>query len=227
MTPESSTFAQIVSALQAGRTAVFPTETFYALGCNACSKQGAEEVVRLKERCPDKGLPVIIGERGQLRMLSPLQDQTCGGRQGDPELVRLASALMDTFWPGPLSLVLPARTDLPDLVRGQVNGCTNTVAVRHTPHPQAAALCLECGFPLVATSANRSGKPPAARAQDLDPALMERTVLLAGTPEPGGGLPSTLVQPVFLPEKGHVCRILRQGAILPQALRTAGFPLSD
>ncbi len=225
MTPESSTFAQIVSALQAGHTAIYPTETFYALGCNACSSQGAEHVVRLKERRPDKGLPVIIGQRSQLRMLSPLLDPAVADHAVDPELVRLATSLMDAFWPGPLSLVLPARPELPALVRGQVNGCTNTVAVRHTPHPQAAALCQECGFPLVATSANRSGMDPAAEARELDPLLLHKTVFLAGSPEPGGGLPSTLVQPVRSTGAGYVCRILRQGAISPHELRAAGFPL--
>ena len=219
MTPLSSTFARIIAALQAGQPCIFPTETFYALGCDARDNEAAEAVVRLKERRPDKGLPIIIGQREQLRILSPALDPG----YPDPDLARLAYALMDAFWPGPLSLVLPARPELPPLVRGQVNGRTDTVAVRQTPHPQAAALCLACGFPLVATSANRSGLPPAARAADLDPQLLERSPLLSGAPEPGGGQPSTLVQPGCFSGSGYACRILRPGAISTQTLRTAGF----
>ena len=221
----SSTFAQIVSVLQGGQPAIFPTETFYALGCDVRSTQAADAVVHLKERKPDKGLPVVIGARSQLRMLTPLFAAQGSAESCDPELARLATALMDAFWPGPLSLVLPAHPELPSLVRGSVNGSTNTVAVRHTPHPQAAALCLECGFPLVATSANRSGQPSAALAQDLDQSLLARTPLLVGSPEPGGGLPSTLVQPKRLADQSYGCKILRMGAIQPQALLAAGFTL--
>lgn len=204
---------------------MFPTETFYALGCDVRTPEAVEAVVRLKQRTPEKGLPVIIGARSQLELLSPLFSRQSGPPQFDSELLQLTRALMDAFWPGPLSLVLPAAPDLPALVRGSVNGSTNTVAVRHTPHPQAAALCMECGFPLVATSANRSGLPSAARSEELDPLLLARTPVLHGSPEPGGGQPSTLLQPQRTADKGYACRILRLGAISEQALRSAGFPM--
>ncbi|MBG3878589.1 threonylcarbamoyl-AMP synthase, partial [Desulfovibrio oxamicus] len=106
---------------------------------------------------------------------------------------------------------------------------------RLTPHPVARELCLRAGGPLVASSANISGRPAVTRAADLDPELLAEVAgALDLPPAPPGGLPSTLVEVL----DGGCCgsgggigcgaprlRVLRAGAVSAQALRDAGFAL--
>jgi L-threonylcarbamoyladenylate synthase len=104
-------------------------------------------------------------------------------------LTPLARRLAEAFWPGPLTLVLPARPGLPPPLLGG----RGSVGVRVTSSPIAAALARAAGGPIVATSANASGAAPATSAAELDPALRRRLdLVLDGGPSPGG-LPSTVV----------------------------------
>ena len=124
--------------------------------------------------------------------------------------------LMETFWPGPLSIVVPGKSSLPS----QVMDLQGMVSVRLTPHPQARSLCLLAGGPLAASSANLSGEPPAQDESNLSPALtMAADMLLVGDPQPCGGLPSTLV----LPGPEMSLQVIRLGALSLSSLTTAGF----
>jgi L-threonylcarbamoyladenylate synthase len=194
-----------VEIIKQGKCIIYPTETLYAVGGSAFSEAVAEEVVLLKERPSDKPLPVIVGSMNQLSMVTGWVSKA---------LDRLAR----TFWPGPLSVLVPAGKSLPPQLRDP-RGLTS---VRWTAHPTATRLCLQSGLPLIATSANTSGMPSSAKPHELDPALVGRVAMsLLDKPWPSGGLPSTVVRCMGT----FRLRVLRQGATSMADLERAGFQL--
>ncbi|MEE2788473.1 MAG: L-threonylcarbamoyladenylate synthase [Myxococcota bacterium] len=148
------TATQGIDALNSGRLVLFPTETSYGLGCVALNTAAVNALVALKRRPPGKPLPVLV----------PSLDYLLGFGLESP-LFCLASA----FWPGPLTLVVPAFPGLPAMVTGE----TNMVGVRISAHPVAQALVSGVGLPVVATSANRSGEPSCLTAEDCDKAGLD------------------------------------------------------
>ncbi len=204
----ASGFARAVDLVRAGGCLIYPTETLYALGGDGRSAQAAARVQELKARPGDKPLPLILGDLAMLPLVT--------AAAGDG-LLRLARA----FWPGPLSVLVPALPGLPAAVQDP-RGLTS---VRVTPHPLAARLSREAGCPLIATSANVSGQPAASRPGDLAPALVRAVdLVLDQEPWPAGGAPSTVVE---LREQGGAARlaVLRRGAVPAAALEAAGFVL--
>lgn len=133
-----------IAALQRGDVIVFPTETLYGLGADALNSAAVERVFQLKGRDPTHPIPVLVADRGMLYTLVA-------------DLPTTAQKLMDRFWPGPLTLVLPARKDIPQPLLNSTGG----VGVRISSHPIATQLVAILGSPLTATSANPSGQPPA------------------------------------------------------------------
>lgn len=129
-----------------GGVIAYPTEAVYGLGCDPANQQAVHRLLTLKRRSAAKGLILIADTVERLR-----------GWASD-------SALDDDHvrrtWPGPVTWVLPAGPLAPPWIRGRHSG----VAVRVTAHPVAAALSAAAGRPLVSTSANRHGRPPARRA---------------------------------------------------------------
>ncbi len=160
---------RIAAHLAAGGVAIYPTETFYALGADPRSPGGVREVFRLKGRSPDAPLPWIAADEAQVRAVCLMS--------------AAARRLAHAHWPGPLTLVLRRR------------GASGTVAVRVSSHPLARAVAKALGHPVVSTSANRSGEPPAASAAEAVAAMAVagRTLpVLDGGTTPGGA-PSTIV----------------------------------
>ncbi len=193
----------IIDILAQGGVVVYPTETLYALGCMATNHAAAQRVSAIKGRPHSKPLPVLIGNLGQLGLVT----HDAGG-----DLLSLAEA----FWPGPVSLLVRGHAELSPLVRDE-EGYTS---VRVSSHPTAARLCAHLGTPLVATSANRSGNPGVARPDDLDPLLLDKVdAVLADKPWPSGGDPSTVVRIVG---PGRL-KVLRLGAVPVKGLEAAGF----
>ena len=203
---------EAAACLAAGGVVIFPTETLYAIGCRADKGAACALVRAIKGRPRASPLPLLAADTAQ------------AGRA--VRLDAAPGALLQRFWPGPLSLLLPARAPLAPEARN----ARGLAALRVTSHPLAARLAALAGFALTASSANFSGGAPAARAEELDPALLDSLaragadtgLLVAGAPgeEPGGGPPSTLVAP--LPD-GRGLRILRAGAVSAEALGEAGF----
>ena len=165
-----SEIAAAAARLHEGGVVVFPTETFYALGADPRSAAGTALVFRLKRRPRGRPLPWVASSVEQVEAVCRLGPK---GRE-----------LGDRYWPGPLTLILPRR-DLPD----------RTAAVRVSSHPVARALAAALGHPVISTSANRSGRPPAvtveAVAASLGPAA-DSVTALDGGPTPGGA-PSVIV----------------------------------
>lgn len=139
------------AALRRGGVVVFPTETSYGVGCRAFDADAVARVIEAKGRPDGKPLPILLPSVKDLQR-----------RRLETPLIVLAEA----FWPGPLTLVVPAFPGLPPPITAD----TNMVGVRMSAHPLARALVEALGEPLVATSANRSGHPAASSAEECDDA---------------------------------------------------------
>lgn len=143
-TPQHTDLSSAITALQHGEVIVFPTETLYGLGAAALKAGAVDKVFQLKERDPSNPFPVLIADRVMLESLVS-------------QVPPLAEALIEKFWPGPLTLVLPARNGIP---RPLVNA-NGGVGVRISSQAIAGELVRRLGAPLTATSANPSGQPGA------------------------------------------------------------------
>ena len=127
-----------------GEVIVFPTETLYGLGADALSFAAVEKVFQLKGRDPNNPIPVLIDGRDMLGAVVA-------------DIPPLAETLIARFWPGPLTIVLPARKDIPRPLLNSNGG----IGVRLSSQPIATQIVKALGHPLTATSANPSGKAPA------------------------------------------------------------------
>jgi tRNA threonylcarbamoyl adenosine modification protein (Sua5/YciO/YrdC/YwlC family) len=187
--PAAEVLERAAAALRRGRLLIYPTETLYAVGGRAMDPHAAAHVREAKGREAGKPLPLIAADPAQARALC----------EGWPDA---AAWLARRFWPGPLTLVLPAGHGVPADVRAE----GDTVAVRVPGRELPRRLCQAVG-PLISTSANRSGEPPATRCSDAVSAVgpWVELALDGGTCD---GAPSTIVDVT-----GHVPRILREGAI--------------
>jgi L-threonylcarbamoyladenylate synthase len=195
--------AQAADIVRRGGILVFPTETFYGLGGDARNADAAQRVVDLKGRSEDKPLPIVIGSREQLGLVT---DQVSADLE----------TLADAFWPGPLTVLVSGVAGLAP----QVKGPDGMTAVRVSPHPAVQALCGVAQAPLIATSANQSGNPAVHDLADLDPAIRNGVdAVFDSAPRPAGGLASTLVRIV---KPGRLV-VERAGAVKVEQLRAAGF----
>lgn len=133
-------------ALHAGCVVAYPTEAVWGLGCDPEDPEAVARLLRLKRRSPAAGLILVAAS---IEQLEPLL-------HGLPRDMRNR---LEESWPGPVTWLVPAADKIPPWIRG----IHDTVALRVTAHPVAAALCRSFGGPLVSTSANRSGQRPAKR----------------------------------------------------------------
>lgn len=199
------TFEQAVQKIMQGQTLIYPTETFYALGCDAFNSLACIRVMACKVREKNKPLPVVIGSVQQLGLLT---NWVCSGLES---LIRI-------FWPGPLSVLVPALPGLPQ----EIQSDQGWLSVRWSSHPVAQKLCRIAGRPLVATSANLASAAPAASSEELAPALLQKAdCFLDAKPLPAGGLPSTIVRIIGR----NRLQVLRAGAVSHHELCEQGFIL--
>ena len=202
----SSIVTQAGRILATGGLVIYPTETLYALGCDGRNPAAVDRVFAVKNRPVSKPLPLIVGSWEQFFQLTQPGENLQG-------IVRM-------FWPGPLSVLVKIKADLPSMVR-DADGWTS---VRFTPHPTARELCRVSGAPLVATSANVSGHCAPARVEGLDPALCHKVDGVVDIPPfPPGGLPSTLIR---VHAERTVC-ILRPGALSVSDFHARGITVLD
>lgn len=165
--------------LRRGEIVAVPTETVYGLACDALNADAAAKVFAAKER---PSFDPLIVHVGGARWIEALSDVT-----GASET--LAHKLADAFWPGPLTMVLPAKNVVPDLVRSGLP----TVALRCSAHPVMAALIGALGRPVAAPSANRFGRISPVTAQDVIEELDGRIPLVLDGGPCRHGLESTIV----------------------------------
>jgi L-threonylcarbamoyladenylate synthase len=135
---------QTARTIERGGIIAYPTEAVFGLGCDPLNPDAVLRLLALKRRPVDKGLVLIASNIEQLApFMAPLNT-----RQQDT---------LKASWPGPVTWLVPAKPETPVWLKGH----HDTIAVRVTDHPIAAALCKAAGYALVSTSANRSGCRPA------------------------------------------------------------------
>jgi len=188
--PSSDALAHAAEVLRSGGVVAYPTDTLYALAVDPRNASAVERLFELKGRNASVAIPLIAATVEQAR--------TAG--EFSPAHLRLARA----FWPGPLTIVVPANASVAPLLLGG----GSTIAVRVPAHAVATALAAELDGCITSTSANRSGQPAATNAPQVDAELGDAVdVMLDGGPSPGGA-PSTIVEIV----DGRV-RLVRAGAV--------------
>jgi len=195
-TPEPAIIAQAAAVLRGGGLVAFPTETVYGLGANTLDAEAVRGIFAAKGRPANDPLIVHV-------MSKPALAEVVA------EVSPVALALVDHFWPGPLTLVLPRAACIPDIVTS--GGAT--VAVRMPAHPVALALLQAAGTPIAAPSANRFGHVSPTSAEhvmaDLDGAI---DLILDGGPT-SIGVESTVLTLTTDPPT-----ILRPGGVSREAL---------
>jgi L-threonylcarbamoyladenylate synthase len=192
--------ADAVAALRAGELVVFPTETFYALGADPTQSKAMASLVRVKGRKPGNPIALIAADSGSAFAIAD-------------QIPSDARRLAERFWPGPLTLVLPAHIGLNEALVGPNGG----VGVRVSPHAIARSLAFALGGLITATSANLSGEKP---ARSVIEARRSLGTLISAYVDGGvlsSDAPSTVVE---FGADGH-WRILRSGAIDNGAINAA------
>lgn len=201
--------------LEKGGLLIYATETFCALGCKADCHEAVTAIFKAKGRPASKPLPLIAADIEQAAAIANLE-------LAPPEIT-------NRFWPGPLALLLPARTALlPALVNRQ-----NKVCLRVTSAAQAAALAKSAGFALVATSANLSGCSPVRNLAGLDPAFLaslDQLKVAWGIFQPEWqdssqfAKPSTIIEPERQDNRA-ILRVLRSGCIPLDLLKNKNWDI--
>jgi len=188
---------EAVALLKQGECVAFPTETVYGLGANALDAEAVAKIYAAKGRPADNPLIVHIHSVEQVSVL------TAGCHP-------LARTLMDRFWPGPLSLVLPKSDTIPDIVSAGLD----TVAIRMPDHILALELLRRADLPVAAPSANISGSPSPTRAEHVLQDLNGRIPLIIDGGPTGWGVESTVLDCTCWP-----FRVLRPGGVTVEQLQ--------
>jgi L-threonylcarbamoyladenylate synthase len=188
-----------VDILMEGGIVVYPTETFYGIGVKFDRQDSLHKLQEIKQRPENKAIPLIIGSRDLLTdIVSSVNNN--------------AVSLMDKFWPGPLTLILQAKETLsPYITAG-----THSVAVRIPGDSFALRLAHYARFPITATSANPSGKPPAKDTETVINYFGGIVDLIID-----GGTTKSLLPSTIVDARGENIEIVREGAIKRDLLMCA------
>ncbi|MDP2743765.1 MAG: L-threonylcarbamoyladenylate synthase [Dehalococcoidia bacterium] len=182
--------------LKQGGLVAFPTDTVYGLGADAFNTEAVERIYRVKGRSPTQPFPLLVADISQVDMVAATWTS-------------LSSALARRFWPGALTLLLPAASNLPPILTSG----SGTVGVRLPRHPVPTALARGVGNPIVGTSANLTGRASLLTAGEVRAQLGDRVDLVIDGGRRPGGVESTVVDAT-----GTTARIVRAGAISKKAL---------
>ena len=183
--------AETAVAIQSGHLVVFPTDTVYGVGCNPFDEQAVARLFAVKGRPLHKGIPILLADITDLNKVA----------QSIPPL---AQQLIDRFWPGPLTVIVPKRPELPEAISDNEG-----IAVRIPDNLVARAVIRAAGGAVAATSANQTGEPAAQTGQQALNALDGKvSIVLDGGPT-DQSMASTVVDCMHEP-----FRILRSGPIV-------------
>jgi L-threonylcarbamoyladenylate synthase len=186
---DPSHIARAVERLRAGAVIAFPTDTLYGVGARAADQAAVARLYEVKRRPSGQPMVWLVADRDQV--------------EGFALVSPAAADLMARFWPGPLTLVLPAR----------VRDKGSTIAVRAPNHDVALALLTTLGEPIASSSANPAGQSPPVDADQVIAGLGDDLDLVLD------GGPCWIGQPSTILDLSRVTpRILRQGAIPPSEL---------
>lgn len=184
--------------IRAGRLVAFPTETVYGLGANALDADAVARIFEAKGRPRFDPLIVHVADLQKAReLVSDIPDK--------------AMKLAEAIWPGPLTLVLPRKSVVPDLVTSALP----TVAIRVPDHPLALALLRKADRPVAAPSANRFGMISPTTAQHVADGLGSSVEMILDGGPCGTGVESTVIS---FGESGHTPTLLRPGGLPVEAV---------
>lgn len=181
----------IQAEIAQGKLVVVPTDTVYGIGANPFDRVAVERLLTAKKRGRDFPSPVLLGEKAQLEGLVR-------------ELPESALKLISQFWPGALTLILPAK----EIFGWDLEETKGTVALRIPAHGDLCDLLKEIG-PLAVTSANLHGMPPAINVTQAQTYFHDEVAIYCDSGETSGLIPSTIVAV----EKDEKIKIIREGAI--------------
>jgi L-threonylcarbamoyladenylate synthase len=185
---------QALEILLSGGLVAFPTDTVYGVGCLFFHEKAIEAIYVAKDRPIEKAIPVLIGDEADLVKLAE-------------EVPIFAMRLINRYWPGPLTILVPKKSTLPEAI-----SATSTVGVRMPDHDMARAL-LRLAGPMAVTSANISGQASPTTAQQVFKQLGGRIPMILDGGTTPGGIPSTLVDCTSEP-----IQVLREGPISKEEL---------
>ncbi len=188
-----------VEVLKNHGVVAYPTDTLYGLGAAFNDLEAVDRVFDIKGRPRNAALPLLVASSADVKQVALGLDPR-------------AEILMEAFWPGPLTLVVPSTQATPDLVTGG----RGTVAVRMPDHPVPQELVRLLGCPITGTSANPTGGPDPATAEDVRKTLGDLVdYVIDGGPAPIGQ-PSTVIDLT-----GERPRLIRAGALTVEAIEEA------
>jgi L-threonylcarbamoyladenylate synthase len=187
---DPDTLPAVAEAIKRSELIVLPTDTVYGVGAGAFDDEAVRCLYFVKRRSMEKGIPILLAD------ISDLQKAAAS-------VPPIAEDLIDRFWPGPLTLVLPKRKDLPSSISE-----TESVAVRVPDHEVSRAIIRAAGGMLATTSANLSGLAPAQTAHDALNDLAGAVAVVVDDGPSGGAVASTVVDCT-----GDSIRILRPGPL--------------
>lgn len=145
----SEAVIEAVNVLRAGGTIVFPTDTVYGLGANACDWHSVEQIFRTKQRSLDKPLPIIARNMTWAKELAYIPSKI--------------ETILSEIWPGPTTVILQKKKIVPDMTTAG----RKTVGIRIPASELADKIMARFGYPLTATSANISGQEPSTKINDV------------------------------------------------------------
>jgi L-threonylcarbamoyladenylate synthase len=166
---------EAASVIKGGGLVAFPTETVYGLGADGLNPEAIAKVFQAKKRSLSDPLPLHISNRDWLSELTYLNDK--------------ALALMDRFWPGALTIILPKKEVVPDIVTAGLG----RVGLRMPKSPAALQLIKASGVPITGTSANITGFPSPITAKDVEKYLLDKVELILDGGECEMGIESTIL----------------------------------
>lgn len=189
------TIERVVYLLKMDKVVAFPTDTLYGIGADPFSEAAIEALYQAKDRPTEKGIPILLADVTDLNNVAR-------------DLPAPARDLLQRFWPGPLTLIVPRHPALPANLSPNEN-----VAVRIPDNDVARAIIRAAGGALATTSANRSGEQPARTAREALRALQGLVAAVVDGGPVAVGVPSTIVDCTVDPP-----RILREGSLSARTL---------
>lgn len=195
---------EAAAALRRGELVAYPTETFYGIAADPGSSVALDRLIAAKGREPDKPIALIAPDRAAAFALFS-------------EVSPIARRLGEIFWPGPLTLVLPARSGLHPALCGEYG-----VGVRVSSHPVASAFTRAFGRPITATSANLAGRPPTSNAAEVRAIFGNKIKVILENDTPENNTPLHFAEAsTIVALAGTTVKVLREGAIAAARLRDA------
>lgn len=198
---------EAVELLSAGELVALPTETVYGLGADALNADAVAKIFAAKERPEFDPLIVHVGSYEQVDEIADVPE----------DMKDLVAKLMKAFWPGPLTLILPKKEIVPDIVTSGLS----TVAVRMSGHPIMKAVVRALEKPIAAPSANLFGRISPTSASAVEKELSGRISAIIDGGACREGLESTIVRPE-LGEKRPTLHVLRAGPVTKELLQRFG-----